>query len=258
MRLPMSAIHWETTSSLSASLSGSNRATLGRMLILTWVLVFFTFVLIILTVVLAVPEVQRLLAEPNEPDGLNASFPLPPSHRSQDRRIIIERMYAVAVRDGKDLFLWIRLRRTGSTDIYYVFPTGRDEQSEWKKWNPHGSWHKDGRTHHKSYDRKSFARQRQKPDSNFTGSENLITRPIARNEPRAFGVPCHPAEFSQVMEIPAGVLSDKRYETQISIDLTERGGNPILVPGCRVLAQHVFNDSVPEILVTLFNHPIPR
>jgi hypothetical protein len=49
-----------------------------------------------------------------------------------------EQMFAVAVRDGNDLFLWIRLRRAASGDLYYMFPTGRSGP-EWKKWNPHGS-----------------------------------------------------------------------------------------------------------------------
>jgi predicted phage terminase large subunit-like protein len=40
-----------------------------------------------------------------------------------------ERMFAVAIRDGDDLFLWIRLRRSKSGDIYYMFPTGW-----WQQW----------------------------------------------------------------------------------------------------------------------------
>ena len=51
----------------------------------------------------------------------------------------MEKMYAVAVRDGADLFLWIRIRRAVS-GIYYMIPTSRDEP-DWKQWNPHGSQH---------------------------------------------------------------------------------------------------------------------
>src|ERR1700680_4932007 len=98
---------------------------------------------------------------------------------------IADKMLAVAVRDGADLFLWIRLRRAAS-GIYYMIPTGRDDP-EWKKWDPHGSQHKDGRFHHKSFGQKIFPVERQKPDSNFKGTAQLITRPISSDEPRAFG-----------------------------------------------------------------------
>src|SRR6266567_3481005 len=44
---------------------------------------------------------------------------------------IAEKMFAVAVRDGADLFLWLRIRRAAS-GIYYVFATGREEEPDWK------------------------------------------------------------------------------------------------------------------------------
>ena len=50
----------------------------------------------------------------------------------------MERMFAVAVRDGLDLFLWIRIKRAATGDLYYMFPTGRDAK-EFKRWDPHGS-----------------------------------------------------------------------------------------------------------------------
>ncbi len=102
-----------------------------------------------------------------------------------------ERMFAVAIRDGVDLFLWIRLRRSKTGDIYYMFPTGRTG-SDWERWDPHGSLHKDGRFHSKSYGQKIFPQQRQKPDSNFKGTLQLVTRPIASGEPRKFNVRCNP------------------------------------------------------------------
>ncbi len=137
---------------------------------------------------------------------------------------ITEKMFAVAVRDGTDLFLWIRIRRAES-GIYYVFATGREEEAEWKKWNPHGSQHKDGRFHHKSFDHKVFPpEQRQKPDADFKGTEQLVTRPIAPDEPRLVGVICDPAKFDAVLEVPVSILSAKKYETYVAVDLTEPDG----------------------------------
>jgi hypothetical protein len=168
----------------------------------------------------------------------------------------MDRMFAVAIRDGKDLFLWLRLRRAKLGDIYYAIPTGRSEP-ERKKWDPHGSHHRDGRTHHKSFDQKTFQQQRQKPDSDFHGTEQLITRPISSDEPRAFGVICDPSKFSEVMEVPISMISSKKYETSIAVDLTEPNGEPIITPGGKILAWHSFTDSIPWISVTVFNWP-PR
>src|SRR6266699_371046 len=86
--------------------------------------------------------------------------------------------FAVAVRDENDLFLWLRIRRSPAGDVYVALPTGRN-QLEWKKWNPHASYHRDGQFHHKSFDRRQVSQERQNPDPGFLGTENLITRGIA-------------------------------------------------------------------------------
>jgi hypothetical protein len=170
----------------------------------------------------------------------------------------MERMLAIAVRDGADLFLWIRLRRAARTDIYYVLPTGRENELEWEKWNPHGSWHRDGRLHHKSFDQKIFpAEPRQKPDAEFKGTYNLLTRGIASDESRAFGVRCDPTKFSEIMEIPAGILSPKHYETHTSIDVSEPSLKPLLMGGAEeILLQRIFDDAIPHITVTLYRWPV--
>jgi hypothetical protein len=168
----------------------------------------------------------------------------------------VDRMFAVAIRDGKDLFLWIRIRRAAGGDIYYMFPTGR-EGAEWKKWNPHGSLHKDGQLHHKSFDKKMSHKQVQKPDADFKGPHNFITRPISADEPRAFGVKCDPAEFSEVMEVPVSILSAKRYETSVSIDLTEPGGSPSPnTSDGQILVQQTFKDARPWIVVSVVFKPL--
>jgi hypothetical protein len=170
---------------------------------------------------------------------------------------MMERFFAVAIRDGQDLFLWCRIRRASLGDIYYIIPIGRS-WPDWKKWNPHGSHHKSGQRHHKSFGKEIFPERRQKPDSAFTGSETLITLPIASHQPRAFGAICNPAEFSEVMEVPVSMLSSKTYETFISIDLTQPDGPPTVTALGVVVAQHVFKDAPPWIWVTITNNPCPR
>ena len=173
------------------------------------------------------------------------------NHRSQNNNPRDERTFAVAIRDAKELFLWILIRRSPLGDIYYAWPIGRSGP-EWKKWNPQGSYHKDGRSHHKSFDLKVFPQQRQKPDSEFRGTERFISRPIARNEPRAFSAICDLSKFTAVMEVPVTILSNETYKTYIAIDVSEPGGQPILqIPGASILQQQTFDDSIPWILVSL-------
>jgi hypothetical protein len=160
-----------------------------------------------------------------------------------------EQMVAVAIRDGEDLFLWLRIRRAPSGDIYYMFPTGRPER-EWKKWDPHGTLHADGRSHHKSFDQKISPQQtQQKPDADFKGTVNFVTRPIAASEPKTFGVVCDKTKFTEVMELPVSIFSSKKYETYFSIDLTEADGQPTITG--EILAQQAFDGS-PVIWVTAY------
>jgi hypothetical protein len=142
------------------------------------------------------------------------------------KMVYSDRMFAVAVRDGDELFLWIRLRRAAGTDIYYVVPTGREDERDWKKWNPHGSWQ---------------------------GTYNLITRGLASDEPRAFGVLCDPTKFSEIMEVPVEILSPKHYETYTSVDVSEPGLQPMLMGGGEEIPlQRVFDDAIPHITVTVY------
>jgi hypothetical protein len=137
----------------------------------------------------------------------------------------------------------------------YVLPTGREDDPEWKKWNPHGSWHRDGRLHHKSFNKRLLpAEPRQEPNAH-----QLIMRGIALDEPRAFGVTCDPTEFSDVVEIPVGILSPKHYETYTSIDVSEPGLQPLLMGGTEeILAQRIFDDAIPHITVSVYRWALAR
>ncbi len=93
--------------------------------------------------------------------------------------------------------------------------------------------------------------QHQKPDSNFQGTKQMVTRPISSDEPRLVGVICDPTKFDEVMEVPVSMLSSKKYETNIAVDVTEPGGQAIITPGGKILLQHALADTIPWILVTV-------
>jgi hypothetical protein len=159
-----------------------------------------------------------------------------------------KRMFAVAVRDGADLFLVLSICRGPQGDVYVNFP--RDHEPDWK---PHSSYHASGQHHQKSFGHKALVHHRQKPNANFSGTENVVTTGIALDEPRAINKPCDVADFQEVFEIPLSELRPEQYRTLVSVDMTEPSGQPIITPGATVIRQAVFKDAVPWILVTLFD-----
>ena len=159
-----------------------------------------------------------------------------------------KRMFAVAVRDVADLFLFLSISRGPKDDVYVNFP--RDNRPSWK---PHSSYHASGQHHQKSFGQKFLVHHRQQPNKNFRGTENVVSTGIASDEPRAIGMPYQPTAFHEVFEIPISDLRPEHYRTFISVDIAGANGQPIITPGAKVIRQAIFQDAVPWILVTLFD-----
>ena len=137
--------------------------------------------------------------------------------------------FAVAVRDGTVLFLWLWIKRAPAADIYVMLPTGRSDPY-WKNWNPHASYHASGQFHHKSFDGRLLVKHLQKPDENFVGVHNLLQRGIAAHEPRAFGVICNLADFHQIAEFSVALLDPHSFKTYTNVDIAGPADSPT-VPG---------------------------
>ncbi len=158
-----------------------------------------------------------------------------------------DRMNMVAVRDGGDLYEFLRIRRSSHGDVYTAIA------NKGGKWNPHGSWHADGWYHQKGHDHPSNGHRRRKPDANFRGTENHSTICIEPEYARKVGRTCDPSKFSEVLEIPVEKLRPLPSPTNISVDLSEPGGQPIVAgPSSVILAYWELRDAVPWIIVTLF------
>jgi hypothetical protein len=170
---------------------------------------------------------------------------------------VADRMFAVAIADGGDLFLWMRLRRASAGDVYYMNVI---KERRWVKqtWNPHGSLHKCGQLHHKSYNRKFGSKKGSKPDHNFKDTINFCYTPIASGYARARNVICSPSKFSDVMIVPEEMLRPIQYETYISLDLTgQNGPESVNTADGEILLQKRFADSVPNFLVSVILKPLP-
>ena len=157
------------------------------------------------------------------------------------------KMYAVAVRDGHELFLFCRVNRSVTGDVYVVPP--RPDPN----WNPHVSYHASGQYHVKNSAQPYHVSHWQKPDATFLGTHNMGTMGIASHEIRITNAPCKVEDYTEVFEIPIGELSPEIHRTFVSLDLMEPSGEPIITPGGKILRQTIFQDSIPWIVVTLFD-----
>lgn len=151
--------------------------------------------------------------------------------------------YAVAVREGADLWLvlWVRRNRKGE---YFVLKPMND-----RDWNPHTSYHLDGSLHHKSWGQKVLPPQKRQPlRGRFRGCEPLLQ--YAGFTPKAVGAVCDPTAFTGVVEIPSGILGPK--DGSIAVDLVEPGAKPLdYSTGAEIVSQRVFHEVTPNIVITI-------
>jgi hypothetical protein len=77
-----------------------------------------------------------------------------------------EYRYAVAVRDGSELWLAWWVKRSPTGDVYLLPPTLAD-----RKRNPHASYHCSDQRHFKSWDKEILSQQRQPLADKFCGTE---------------------------------------------------------------------------------------
>lgn len=116
-----------------------------------------------------------------------------------------------------------------------------------KGWNPHASYHLDGRFHSKTFnDSKMGPPQKRQPLTGvFHGTENLGS--YGGHAPKAVGAICDPTDFSGVVKVPPGVLGP-RHGTVV-VDLVEPGREPMSWPFSQIARQEVFRDFVPWLVI---------
>jgi hypothetical protein len=125
-----------------------------------------------------------------------------------------ERRYAVAIRDGSDLWitLWVRCSRKGE---FFVMTPRAD-----RSWNPHASYHLDGTLHMKSFGGSKVMEQERQPLTRpFKGTAHLGS--YAGHGGKSIGAVCEPTAFSGIVEATPGVLGP--VNGSVVVDLVEPG-----------------------------------
>jgi hypothetical protein len=158
--------------------------------------------------------------------------------------------YAVAIRDGTGLWLTLWVRRKSNGEFFVMQPRlAQRLKFSGTAWNPHTSYHLDGTHHLKSYDQKVLPPVKRQPlTCPFQGTEHL-----GLFGGHGTGIPCDPAKFSAVMEVPTGLLGP--HEGVISVDLVQPGIDPIIpIFSAQMAQQQVFQDFEPWVVVRVWSH----
>ena len=150
-----------------------------------------------------------------------------------------EYRYAVAFREGADLWLTLWVRRSPKGEFFIMVPRGDRE------WNPHTSYHLNGAFHSKSFGYKHTPIKKQPLTGTFRGTENLGAH--GGHGPKSVGAICDPTAFSGVVEVPPGVLGPR--DGTVVIDLVEPGCEPLSLMLTRVVRKDVFRDFVPWVVM---------
>jgi len=163
--------------------------------------------------------------------GLMKLKPVPGEHR-----------YAVAVKDGSDLWLTLWVRRSPRGEFFVMMPRGDRE------WDPHMSYHLDGTLHMKSHDHKMLPPQKRQPLAGaFHGSEHLGS--YYGHGPKTVGAICDPAAFSGIVEVAPGVLGPRHGG--VTVDLVEPDHEPTGFPWARIVIRETFRDILPWVVITV-------
>jgi len=145
--------------------------------------------------------------------------------------------YAVAIEDGTDLrvTLWVKRSRAGECVIL---------QPRDGKWDPHCTYHRDGRYHNKSHSMKSSVQRRQ-PLDQFKGTEHLgIFYGHGTAVPK-----CDPSHYSAIMTVPPGILE----RGGVIIDLVEPRTSPSAHhrEPHKIFREETYRDCAPWVVVAV-------
>jgi hypothetical protein len=127
-----------------------------------------------------------------------------------------EQKYAVAIRDGPELWLtlWVRCSRKGEIFVMRPLPD--------RDWDPHASYHDNGTFHQKSYGTVRMSQKRQPLTAAFRESENLGL--YGGHGPKSTGAVCDPKAFDGVVIVEPGILGP--HDGYVGVDLVEPGYEP--------------------------------
>jgi hypothetical protein len=140
-------------------------------------------------------------------------------------RVPGEQKYAVAIRDGDDLWLTMWVRCSPKGEVFILYPRAGREAGD-----PHASYHLNGIFHQKGHGKARLRQQRQALTESFKESEHLG---IYLGHGKSSGAVCDPKAFDALVIVEPGILGPKHgsvgidlvapgYEAEWARDIAER------------------------------------
>lgn len=169
--------------------------------------------------------------------------------------MIVRHYSIVIIHPGGVRRLFGRISRSDKGDVYVNWTVVESPPKPGvEAWNPHASYHASGQVHSKSHNRIGIKKARQRPGSAFAGTEPLE----ATNADRGLSnvLPVVAEAFDDTFEIDASLLSGSKMQA-ITVDLVDTTSVPVRLTGNdTVVAEKVFRDQIPWIVVSLVEPPV--
>jgi hypothetical protein len=127
-----------------------------------------------------------------------------------------EQKFAVAIRDGSNLWLTLWVRCSPKGEIFIMYPGGN------RRGDAHASYHLDGTFHQKSHGATLLPQKRQPLTAAFVESEHLGM--YAGHGTKNIGAVCDPRAFDEVVIVEPGILGPR--DGSVGVDLVEPGYEP--------------------------------
>lgn len=173
-------------------------------------------------------------------EGQEQALTIPKVGRMKLKPASGEHRYAVAIREGDNLWLTLWVRRSPKGEFFVMMPRGN------RGWDPHTSYHLDGTRHSKSHGRMFGAPAKLQPlTRKFKGTEHIGG--YGGHGPKGVGAVCDPNDFSGVIEVEPGVLGPKHGS--VIVDLVEPGHDPLSCPN--VVRTEVFDEIFPNVVIRI-------
>jgi hypothetical protein len=164
------------------------------------------------------------------------------------------KMYGiVVVRFSQDRRLFGCVRRSSNGDVYAIWAEDQSPDNLSQGSNPHASYHSKGQLHSKTYDKRTIIKNLRPPNREFVGNQPIE----ATNADRAASatLPPVPEHLDDQFELSIDLIVE-RANRSITVDIVEPGVEPIRLTGRdTVIAEKVFKDDVPWIVVSLVEAP---
>lgn len=173
-------------------------------------------------------------------EGQENALKIPKVGLMKLKPVLGEYRYAVATRDGDDLWLNLWVRRSPKGEYFVMMPRGN------RGWDPHTSYHLDGTRHDKSHGKMFGEPKKFQPlTKDFKGAEHIGG--YMGHAPKGVGAICDPNAFSAVVEVSPGILGPR--QGSIIVDLIEPDHAPLPLPN--IVKQEIFNDAFPSLVLRI-------